>query len=154
MITKGIIQRIDSSVKGSVDFYVRLPLFETANDSSPFIASAKLCYQPGNLEGYSEGDIVYVGFENEYLNRPVILGKLYKGNEKNLFLESEEELTEDSNYKQNASNFSYNSSLEVVHNAILPKNTKIGDLSYTDLLEMKHKLEHIIDSINSGMIND
>lgn len=148
MITKGIIEKIDSSVKGSVDFHVRMPLFETANDNSPFIMIAKLCYQPGNLEGFYEGDVVYVGFENEYLNRPVILGKLYKGNEKTLFLESEDQLDEDSKFKQNATNFSYNSSLEVVHNAVLPINTKIGDLTYENIYDIYKTYDEQKDLLN------
>lgn len=155
MITKGIILKITSSAEQGVVFQIRLPIFETANELSDFVLDAHLCYQPGNLEGYSIGDVVYVGFENEVLRKPVILGKLYKGSEKQLFQEYTNTLTEEEVTKRNATNFSYNASLEVVHDAVLPNNTKIGDLTYDNIYgmyktieQLKNRLEQVENQLN------
>lgn len=142
MITKGIIEKITKSANDGIIFDVRIPLLETANETGEFLLKAHLCYQPGNLEGYSINDVVYIGFENDSLNKPVILGKLYKGSEKQLFQETDGSLTEEQLYKKNSSNFSYCSSLEVVNSAILPNNTKIGDLTYDNIYGIYKTLEH------------
>lgn len=85
MITKGIvIKRIEDSNK----YLVRLPVFESFNNSSDTenltnaaLFEATLCYAPGNTDGIVPNDIVYVGFENNTYDQAIILGKLYLGDE-------------------------------------------------------------------------
>lgn len=86
MITKAyIISETDNNT-----YNVRIPIFEnngnqtlsddlTGDDIVTY--EATLSYNPGTLDSYHAGDVVYVSFEdNDYAN-VVILGKLYQGNE-------------------------------------------------------------------------
>lgn len=78
MITKAyILGKISNST-----YKVRIPIFErdVAEREIPTY-EATLSYNPGTLDSYREGDVVYVSFEdNDYAN-VVIIGKLYQGNE-------------------------------------------------------------------------
>ena len=76
MITKGILKTIDYNENSCT---VRLPLFETAASSGEVVLPAIFLTQPGSYNGYDEGDIVFVDFENNSLNNPVVIGKLYLG---------------------------------------------------------------------------
>lgn len=76
MITKGIITEIVDE-KDKHYFSVRVPIFETsASTEFSIFKEVPLCYEPGNLSGYHLDDVVWVGFENNEANNPVILGKL------------------------------------------------------------------------------
>lgn len=85
MITKGIIiERIQDSNK----YLVRIPIFESFSNSTEkenltnaAIFEATLCYAPGNTDGIVPNDVVYIGFENNDLGQPIILGKLFLGSE-------------------------------------------------------------------------
>ena len=76
MIVKGLIKTINFSDNSCT---VRLPIFETAASQGEVILKAVMLTQPGLYNGYSEGDIVFVDFENDKLNQPIVLGKLYLG---------------------------------------------------------------------------
>ena len=76
MIVKGLIKTINFSDNSCT---VRIPLFETAAAQGEVILPAAILIQPGMYNGYSEGDIVFVDFENDKLNQPIVLGKLYLG---------------------------------------------------------------------------
>lgn len=76
MITKGILKTINYNENSCT---VRIPLFETASSNNEVILSAVFLTQPGSYNGYSEGDIVFIDFENNSLNSPIVLGKLYLG---------------------------------------------------------------------------
>ena len=76
MIVKGLIKTIDFSDNSC---RVRLPIFETTASQGEVVLKAVFLTQPGMYNGYAEGDIVFVDFENDKLNQPVILGKLYLG---------------------------------------------------------------------------
>ena len=85
MITKAIVLR---KIQGTNKYQVRIPIFETFNNSSQpdnltnaALFEATLCYAPGNTDGIVPNDIVYVSFENNDYNNVVILGKLYLGDE-------------------------------------------------------------------------
>ena len=78
MLAKGIIDSIDFSSNTCI---VRIPQFETAN-SDPIILSATFSITPGMYNGYKENDVVWVAFENNRLEHPVIIGKLFLGTEK------------------------------------------------------------------------
>ena len=77
MITKGIITNIDYNTNVC---QVRLPIFEQAGSTSAVINEATISTIPGLYNSYKINDIVYVAFEDNQLNSPVIIGKLYIDN--------------------------------------------------------------------------
>lgn len=132
MITKGYIVEI---LRENNKFNVRIPFFETASmrsfdeKSSSVIYESTLCYQPGNLNSYNVGDCVFVGFEDNQLEKPIILGKLYLGEEKK------------------ATNYQFASSLKVEEKTILPNDTKIGDIHLSVILEALRNKDNINDNL-------
>lgn len=119
MVTKAyIINKEQDSNK----YIVRIPIFEkpgmTSDTSnlSRTLFSATLAHEPSVLDVYSSGDCVFVGFENNELNRPVILGKLY---------------TKDEN--QDSMGLSNNKVLIVSDKASLPADTTIGSVNFKNL---------------------
>ena len=135
MITLGYIRKLNS--EGSNLFDVYLPIFDKAGvplneeSLSSSVFPANLAYNPGNLNAYKVGDCVVVGFLNNKKSMPIILGKLYTGME------------------EEATNYSYNSSLTVINDAKLPENTVIGDLSVAKLNEVLLQANTAIDRIDS-----
>lgn len=79
MIVKGIIKTINFSENSCT---VRLPLFETAAADGEVILDAIISIQPGLYNGYTEGDVVFVDFENNKLSQPIVVGKLFLGADK------------------------------------------------------------------------
>jgi len=114
---------------------VRTPIFETSGNTAQVILVCSVCHDPGSLNGYKADDTVYVTFTDNDFTRPVVLGKLYLG------LENEE-----------GSNFQKANALEVTQSAILPANTKIGDLDFTDISGNLKKVAEL-DSILSRKQN-
>lgn len=76
LITKAIVRSIDPSGKRC---RVRMPLFESASNLSPVEANALVSITPGMFNNIFVGDVVLVAFEENALEKPIILGKLYKG---------------------------------------------------------------------------
>ena len=77
MITKGQITSIDLSGNTCS---VRMPFFESAgNDEINGVAT--ISNTPGSYNGYKVGDVVWVAFENNLMELPVVIGKLYLGAE-------------------------------------------------------------------------
>lgn len=76
MITKAIIISINGAGNRCI---VRMPLFETASSSSPVEAEALINITPGLFNNLAIGDVVFVSFEENALEKPIILGKLFKG---------------------------------------------------------------------------
>ena len=76
LVTKAIIRSINSAGNRCV---VRMPLFETAASSAPVEAEALVNITPGMFGNLNIGDVVFVAFEENALEKPIILGKLYKG---------------------------------------------------------------------------
>ena len=75
MLTKAIIQSIDYTKNMC---RVRIPLFENASRNVNMIeADAQLNIVPGIYNSYKTGDIVFIGFEENKMELPVILGKLF-----------------------------------------------------------------------------
>jgi hypothetical protein len=56
-----------------------MPLFETAASPSPVEAEALVNITPGLFNNLIVGDIVFVAFEENALEKPIIIGKLFKG---------------------------------------------------------------------------
>lgn len=76
MITKAIVKSVNGSRNRCI---VRMPLFETADSSAPVEAEALVNIPPGIFNNLFEGDVVFVGFEENALEKPIILGKLFRG---------------------------------------------------------------------------
>lgn len=115
MIFKAYIKELpqnDSNI-----FKVRVPFLED-NTKKEVLFDALLCNQPGEYSGYKIGDCVFVVFENDKLNTPVILGKLYTG------------ITND------ISSYHVVNNLNVTGTVKLPKNTALGDYSARDIFSI------------------
>jgi hypothetical protein len=75
MLTKAIIQSVDYTKNLC---RVRIPLFETASRNVNMIeAEAQFSIVPGIYNSYQVGDIVFIGFEENKIDLPIILGKLF-----------------------------------------------------------------------------
>lgn len=126
MLVKGIITEIKATDNVAK---VRIPTFESAGEQTQTIITASISYTPGNVMNYRPGDCVFVLFENDQLTSPVIFGKLYLGKE------------------EQATNYSYCNSLEVVNNAILPIDTKIGDMNFSNVIHNINNIASLQDKI-------
>lgn len=76
MVTKAEIIGIDYT---SNTCQVRMPIFESTSSANYAIARALFAVQPGVFNGYTVGDVVFVAFEDNRIDRPVVIGKLYLG---------------------------------------------------------------------------
>ena len=76
MITKAKVRSINKAGNRCV---VRMPLFETASSASPVEAEALVSITPGLYTNIFINDVVFVAFEENALEKPIILGKLYTG---------------------------------------------------------------------------
>lgn len=74
---------------------------------------ATISLPPTTTSPYKVGDVVFVGFENNSISKPVVLGKLYLGNDK------------DDNFS-----FANLSELSVQDKVNLPENTTIGGVVF------------------------
>ena len=75
MVTKAIIQNIDYTKNIC---RVRIPLFEIAARNIDVIeADAQFSVTPGVYNSYKTGDIVFISFEENRMELPVIIGKLF-----------------------------------------------------------------------------
>lgn len=115
MILKAYIK--DVPVGNENAYKVRIPFLED-NTNHEMVFKALLCTPPGEYYGYEIGDCVYVEFEDDKLNVPVILGKLYIGPE------------------DEVSSYHVVNNLNVTGNVTLPDTTKIGDYSAIDFFKL------------------
>ena len=76
MVTKAIIRTINGPGNRCI---VRMPLFETASSTTPIEAEALVSITPGMFNNLEVGDVVFVAFEENALEKPIIIGKLLKG---------------------------------------------------------------------------
>lgn len=74
ILTKAYITKLPD--EGSNIYKVRVPLMED-NTGTEAIFDALLCTSPICYNGYSVGDCVYIHFEDDDYDLPVILGKLF-----------------------------------------------------------------------------
>lgn len=79
MVTKAIIRSINGAGNRCI---VRMPLFETASSTSTVEAEALVNITPGLFNNLVVGDVVFVAFEENALEKPIIIGKLFKGGTK------------------------------------------------------------------------
>lgn len=78
MVTKAIITSINPAGNRCI---VRMPLFETAANPNPVEAEALVNIAPGLFNNLAVNDVVFVAFEENALEKPIILGKLFRGAE-------------------------------------------------------------------------
>ena len=76
MITKAIVRSVN---KAGTRCRVEMPLFATASSTSPVIAEALVSITPGLFNNIFVDDIVFISFEENELEKPIILGKLFTG---------------------------------------------------------------------------
>jgi hypothetical protein len=76
MITKGQIKSINRAGNRCV---VRLPLFETASSTAPVEIEALVSITPGLFNNLFVDDVVFIAFEENALEKPILIGKLYTG---------------------------------------------------------------------------
>jgi hypothetical protein len=76
LVTKAIIQSINRAGNRCI---VRMPLFESASGSAIVEAEALTGITPGFFNNLFVGDVVFVAFEENALEKPIIIGKLYRG---------------------------------------------------------------------------
>lgn len=74
MVTKGLVRSVNRAGNRCV---VRLPLFETASSSVPVEIEALLSITPGMFNNIFVNDVVFVAFEENALEKPIVIGKLY-----------------------------------------------------------------------------
>ncbi len=135
MLTKAIIQSIDYTKNMC---RVRIPLFENASRNVNMIeADAQINIVPGIYNSYKTGDIVFIGFEENKMELPVILGKLFVSTS-----------AEASSYRGNVSG----NSLAITDTAQLPHSTIFNynniaqnDKLYKDLNTPKKLADSIIN---------
>ena len=146
MITTGVITGKFFDKDGVTLYNVDISIFrDPTSDRGQSIVSATCCATPGQYEAYNDGDKVYISFVNNSISHPVILGKIYQN-------------LEEASVTKPASYFKVNS-LEVTEDAVLPANTKIGNLDLSNLEVTALGLNNVlssIDGINSSIddIND
>ena len=139
-MTRGIVEKV-------IDKYtilVRLPLYDkgpNAADAVPTesLPAAVICSPPRLSYNIMVGDIVFVSFEDNNRNKPVIVGYLYR-----------EALTE-SQYSDIILG-----NLEVKNQANLPRDTSIGDISNLEisyLFGLKDNIQYQIDKLNIAISN-
>ena len=133
MLTKAIIQSVDYTKNIC---RVRIPLFENASRNTTMIeADAQFSIVPGVYNSYKTGDIVFIGFEENKMELPIILGKL--------FVSATDEA---SSYRGNVSG----NSLDITDTAQLPYTTIFNYSNITQNKELYQTLntpKKLADSI-------
>ena len=76
MITKAVIKSINAA---GTRCKVEIPLFKSAASTTPVEATALVNIAPGIYNNLEVGDVVLIGFEENAMEKPIILGKLFRG---------------------------------------------------------------------------
>lgn len=116
MITKALIKKT-ADLKDN-HFLIYIPLLRKANapEESAYLSATAIVF-PGAENMYNVDDVVYVGFEDNLADKPVILGKLYTGKE------TKESIATTLTVK----------SVEATETAQLPASTSINGLGINEL---------------------
>ena len=128
MIQKGIVKEVQHAENRII---VRITLYETAGGNEALF-SCVTANQPGIINGYTEVYIVFVDFENNSLDYPVIVGNLYRG----------------LNEIKSRSGF-VGDSINVVGSSKFSTDFQVGEISYRDLLSLKKYL-NLVEEGNVG----
>jgi hypothetical protein len=76
MVTKAVVKSINRAGNRCI---VRMPLFESASSPGQVLAEALISITPGLFNNIFVNDIVFVTFEENAIEMPIIIGKLFKG---------------------------------------------------------------------------
>ena len=131
MITRAYIeQQIDQ-----FHYRVRMPIFDKVEESPQHtrfeeLAIATVCVPKGLNNSLSIGDVVIVGFEDNSASKPIILGQLYR----------EDVLTDFQLYL-------HTSNINVNDKALLPYNTTIGNISFSQIFNIAQQVPGLITQI-------
>lgn len=130
MITKATVE----SILNDKTYQVRIPIIDKTKKSSltnNILSTAVISSQINCPLNFRVGDVVFVDFEENNYNRPVILGSLYTGSN------SKTKPTVNLN------------SLEVTESATLSNSVTIGkDIKYENILSLKNSKESIQKQLN------
>ena len=139
MIFKAIVKELP---KDNNLYLVRIPPLED-NTTREMLLPALLCNQPGEYYNYKEGDVVFVEFENNKLDTPVIIGKLFTG------------------AKEDSRGYFKIDRLEVTGKFEMPDDATLGGYSVKDFFGLYQRVENtLLDNVNTlqyedrGEIND
>lgn len=140
MITKGIITSIDYNTNMCT---VRLPLFEQAGNVDPVVNEATFSILPGIYNGYKVDDVVYVDFEDDQLNNPIIIGKLFINSQN----ESANSLGMINCASLSAKALTIPSTTKIVADPSFANNLEGGPGSYKTIEDILKKLQEYEDRI-------
>lgn len=142
MIVKGIIQSVDL-LKNT--YKVRIPFYENVTDGTPGTYSGTISTQPGIVPDYNVNDVVYLGFENNLIDAPIILGKL--------FLDKK-----DIKGSINCINLTCTSSAEIPINTILNydnasniADSNVSKSSYKSISDIVEKVQKLDNKVNADL---
>lgn len=134
MITKAIVKAVPGTDNNKYTVYI--PLFRNANDSEVDATfDATLCFFNGVFYSISIDDVVYVAFEDNYYEKPVIIGKLYTGNED----------------KNNVPTQITAKTIKVLDKAQFPSNTTISDKTLNDISSRLNELEESVKALQEKL---
>lgn len=138
MITKAyIISKTENNT-----YRVRIPIFESNNNQSTELTEiaedtpifeASLSYNPGTIDSYKEGDVVYISFEDNDYDNVIIIGKLYQGNE--------DEVT----------NYQAAQTLNVVGETELTNETYIDGININDLFLKQSDFNNYVNNLTPSI---
>lgn len=140
MITKGIIKALPSEL-GSNKYSVVIPYFQKAGvdysegSISTQVREATCCNTPGIDNGLHVDDVVFISFEDNKLDKPVIIGKL--------FIETSEKSPADIS----------GNSLYISNGAELNGPITINGIDFTNIDKSIRKLLNTGDDIQLKLIN-
>lgn len=140
MITLGYITKRLEVGQNLIE--VRLPVFEQpgmpfSGGSVSSVFRANICCSSGTVNIYDVGDCVVVGFLDNHMENPIILGKLYTA----------------STPDETPTNTTNSASLVVTDKAVLPMNTTIGSIGFNDLLNLLRQSNSTEDLVNEDSID-
>lgn len=157
MITKAIIVG-KSKIDGEDNKYiVRIPIIHGVEGASQYtpddlLPTAPICGIPGFTNTVRKGDVVFVVFENDEYEHPVIMGQLITNT--NAYNVNSDNIT---NTRANAvlQTLSFYDKLSDNYtSAQLPKNTTIGDVKASQisfLLGLRDNIQDQIDRLNEQL---
>ena len=125
--------QITEILKDEPKILVRVPIFENTSDQNKVIIPCRVIYQPGSIGGYNVGDIVLVDCVNEDWDAPLLVGKLYNGNE------------------DSPKTALHVQSLKVDGKTILSADTKIGDITYQQLTRLIEKVDILQETSDTSL---
>lgn len=158
MILKAIVVGKSKRPNEENKYIVRIPIIHGVAGSPQctpdnLLPSATVCGVPGFTNTARDGDIVYVSFENEEFDEPVIIGQLISNTDP--YDVNLDNITDTrANAVLQTLEF-YDGVSEKFTSAKLPLNTTIGQVNSQEiqfLLGLKDNVQDQIDSIEGGSL--